>query len=108
MSDVDDLVTRLQASEARLAKRSEQLYELQQHYSSEHFALQESMRDLKTERLRNAGAYAQLEAIAERERQLQVRIGELKERLRRYEEVEDIYFDSEPIRIERIVKRVEE
>ncbi len=97
-----DLSDRLRVSEQRLKERSERLYELQQLYSSEHFALQKCMRDLKTERLRNAGAYGQLENVIDRMRELQVRIAELKVRLRRYESVEDTYLDTESIRVERI------
>ncbi|HTU69973.1 MAG TPA: hypothetical protein VMF11_06595 [Candidatus Baltobacteraceae bacterium] len=94
------LAQRLHAAEQRLSERSERLYELQQHYSSEHFALQESMRNLKIERMRNAGAYAQLEWTMKRARALQSRIGDLKNRLRRYETVEDEEFDTAPILIE--------
>ena len=95
-----ELTERLAESEHRLRERSELLYDLQQHYSSEHFELQKCMRDLKIERMRNAGAYASLETTMERARALQSRIAVLKERLRRYESVEDEYFDREPIRIE--------
>jgi len=95
-----DLKRRLHESDTKLRERSERLYDLQQHYSSEHFALQESMRDLKTERMRNSGAYASLETTLDRARGLQKRIAALKERLRRYESVEDEYFDARPILIE--------
>ncbi len=76
---------------------AQRLYELQQHYSSEHFALAESLRNLKIERMRNAGAYAQLEWTMGRARALQSRIADLKSRLRRYEQVEDEEFDDAPI-----------
>ena len=92
--DVDTLTR--QCTELR-----ERLYELQQQYSSEHFELQTCMRDLQTERLRNAGAYATLDITLERARALQARIADLKERLRRHETVEDEHFDSAPIRLER-------
>lgn len=95
-----NLEQRLHAAEQSLSERSERLYELQQHYSSEHFALQESMRNLKIERMRNAGAYAQLEWTMGRARALQSRISDLKNRLRRHEAVEDEEFDSAPILIE--------
>lgn len=95
-----DLEERLQWCDRQLRERSERLYDLQRQYSTEHFNLYESMRDLKTERLRNAGAYASLETILTRAKQLQGRIRELKTRLRRHEDVEDLYFDGEPIFIE--------
>lgn len=95
-----DLRTRLTDSEARLEARTSLLYNLQQQYSSEHFDLQKCMRDLKTEEMRNAGAYASLETTLGRARALQRRISHLKERLRKYETVEDEHFDSAPIRIE--------
>jgi len=95
-----DLRIRLSDSEARLAARSALLYDVQQHYSSEHFELQKQMRDLKTEKMRNAGAYATLETTLERARALQERIRSLKDRLRRYEAVEDEHFDTAPILIE--------
>jgi chromosome segregation ATPase len=96
----DDLVARLADSDARLRERSELLYVTQQQYSSEHFELQRCMRDLSTERLRNAGAYASLDTTMSRARELQARIAALKARLRRHEAVEDEHFDDAPIRIE--------
>ena len=76
------------------------VYELQQHYASEHFALQEAMHDLQTERLRNAGLHGQVKTTLERAQSLQTRIDELKTRLRAYEPVVDEFFDAEPIVIE--------
>jgi HPt (histidine-containing phosphotransfer) domain-containing protein len=93
----EDLEQRLRSSDQKLKERSELLYELQQQYSSEHFGLQESMRNLKIERMRNAGAFADRDILIARSNLLAQRIGELKERLRRYEAVEDRPFDSEPI-----------
>lgn len=95
-----EIVKRLHAAEQRLIERGELLYELQQHYSSEHFALQESMRNLRIERMRNAGAYAQLESTMVRARALQSRIADLKNRLSRYEAIEDEEFDAAPILID--------
>jgi hypothetical protein len=95
-----DLEERLRLSEARLRERSEMLYELQQHYSVEHFSLHESMRNLSIERMRNAGMFADRDIILSRARLLQSRIMELKERLRKYESVEDQIFDQQPIVIE--------
>jgi hypothetical protein len=95
-----DLRARLADSETRLVERSRLLYDLQQRYSSEHFALQKCMRDLKTEAMRNAGAYSSLEITLDRARTLQLRISALKARLRKYEAVEDEQFDAAPIRIE--------
>lgn len=95
-----DLEERLRWCDSQLRERTEKLYALQQQYSTEHFTLYESMRDLKTERLRNAGAYASLDTILMRARQLQDRIHDLKIRLCRHEDVEDLYFDTEPIFIE--------
>lgn len=95
-----DLEERLHWCDQQLRERSDKLYALQQRYSTEHFSLYESMRDLKTERLRNAGAYASLDNILARATQLQERIEQLKSRLRQYEHVDDLYFDTEPIFIE--------
>src|SRR5579875_248020 len=94
---VRDLEERLHASEVRLRERSEALYAMQHQYSTEHFELAESMRNLKIERMRNAGAYAAQDVIMERYKVLQRRIGELKQRLRQYETVEDVYEDTAPI-----------
>lgn len=95
-----DLEERLRRSEERLRERSEMLYELQQHYSVEHFSLHESMRNLSIERMRNAGMFADRDIVLSRARLLQSRIVELKERLRKYESVEDQIFDQQPIVIE--------
>lgn len=83
--------------DAALKARSERLYELDQHYSSEHFKLQESMRNLKIEEMRNAGLFADRETILQRCNALQERIRELKARLRRYEAVDDRHFDEAPV-----------
>jgi chromosome segregation ATPase len=92
-----DLEERLQCSDQKLKERSAMLYELQKHYATEHFGFQESARNLKVERLRNAGMFADRDIIVARAKHLQQRIGELKERLARYEPVEDRPFDSNPI-----------
>jgi transcription elongation GreA/GreB family factor len=55
------------------------------------------MRNLKIERMRNAGANAARDVVLERYRQLQARIQELKRRLRQYEMVEDLREDTAPI-----------
>lgn len=75
------------------------LYELQKLYSAEHFELQRVMRELATERKRNAGAYAGVDILLQRARALQARIAELKARLRKHEDVEDLLADSAPIAI---------
>lgn len=80
-------------------ERAQRLYDLQKLYAAEHFELQRVMRDLATERHRNAGAYAGVEILLARARQLQARIVELKTRLRRHEDVEDDFFDTAPIAI---------
>jgi chromosome segregation ATPase len=95
-----DLQERLESSDAKLKAHNERLYELQKHYASEHFSLQESMREAKTERLRNAGLFADREIILSRAEALQSRIADLKSRLRRYEEVDDALFDDAPIVVE--------
>ncbi|MDE2482060.1 MAG: hypothetical protein KGN02_07710 [bacterium] len=94
----EETLERLHALQREHAERGSMLYALEQQYSVEHFKLYECMRDLKTERMRNAGAYGMLELTMQSARQLQVRIGTLKERLRAYETVEDEYFDTQPIR----------
>jgi len=95
-----DLEERLRVSEKQLKERGELLYELQRQYASEHFDLQESMRNLKIERLRNAGLFGDRDIITHRAKDLQARIAALKERLRKYEVVEDAHFDEAPIVIE--------
>lgn len=80
-------------------ERAQQLYEIRKLYASEHFALQEAMRDLATERRRNAGAYAGVDVLLSRARSLQARIAELKQRLREHEQVEDQRIDTEPLAI---------
>jgi hypothetical protein len=79
------------------SERVRQLYELQKLYAAEHFKLQETMRDLQTERRRNAGAYAGVEILLRRARDLQERIAELKARLRKHEVVEDLHIDTAPL-----------
>ncbi len=80
-------------------KQAQRLYELQRLYASEHFKLQEAMRDLATERRRNAGAYAGVEILLQRARDLQARIAELKARLRKHESVDDLHMDTAPIAV---------
>ncbi len=92
-----DLEARLQWANEKLQERSGRLYEIERHYASEHFELQESMRKLKTERMRNAGAFAGREVILGRAKELQARIAELKTRLRQHETVEDLFFDDAAI-----------
>lgn len=93
----EEVTERLQTSERRLRERGELLYELQKQYASEHFELQESLRNLRIERLRNAGLFADRDIILRRAEDLQSRIAELKGRLRRHEAVEDQFFDYTPI-----------
>jgi hypothetical protein len=92
-----DLEERLRRSDEQLKKRSGRLYELERQYAFEHFELQQSMRNLKIERLRNAGIFAERDIILRRAKELQGRIIELKKRLRNYEGVEDVLFDEAPI-----------
>ena len=80
-------------------ERAQQLYEIQKLYAAEHFQLQQVMRDLTTERRRNAGAYEGVEILLRRARGLQARIAELKTRLRKHEPVDDAYEDDAPIAI---------
>lgn len=94
------LEERLRACESQLRERTEALYAMQRQYSAEHFELAESMRNLKIERMRNAGAYAAQDVVLERYRRLQARTEELKRRLRQYETVHDLHEDSAPIVIE--------
>lgn len=93
---IRNLEERLRDSEARLRERTEALYEIQRQYSTEHFELAESMRNLKIERMRNAGAYAAQDVVLERYRRLQERITQLKSRLRQHETVEDLFEDEAP------------
>ena len=92
-----DLEERLRWSDEKLKERSGRLYEVERHYASEHFELQESMRNLNIERLRNAGAFADRDIILRRAKELQARISELKARLRKHEHVDDLLFDEAPI-----------
>lgn len=94
---VRDLEERLRGSEALLRERTEALYAVQRQYSVEHFELAESMRNLKIERMRNAGAYAAQDILRNRYLRLQRRIAELKRRLRAHETVEDLDEDDAPI-----------
>jgi hypothetical protein len=95
-----DLEERLQALDEHAKETGGLLYELQRVYASEHFGLQESMRNLNIERMRNAGAFADREIVLERARLLQKRIAHMKSRLSRYEAVEAELFDEEPIVVE--------
>jgi len=95
-----DLEERLRWCNERLKERSGRLYEIERHYASEHFALQESMRNLNIERMRNAGAFADRDVILGRAKALQSRIRELKARLCKYEAVEDLFFDEASIVVE--------
>jgi chromosome segregation ATPase len=97
MNEVDLLREKIRDLETQLRERTGALYELQRQYSSEHFELAESMRNLKIERMRNAGAYAAQDVILERYHRVQARVEELKRRLRQYEEVEDLDEDAAPI-----------
>lgn len=93
-SDLRKLQAELGRSQQDARERSELLYELQRHYSAEHFDLQESMRNLKIERMRNAGIFADREIMLARARILRDRIDELKARLRKYEVVEECDCDQ--------------
>jgi chromosome segregation ATPase len=95
-----DLEERLHALDEHTKETGGLLYELQRVYASEHFELQESMRNLNIERMRNAGAFADREIVLERARLLQTRIAELKSRLSRCETVDAELFDEEPIVVE--------
>ena len=95
-----DLEERLRGSDSTLRERTQLLYDLKRQYATEHFTLYESVRDLNIERLRNAGAYTSRDTILKRARDLQARIGDLKQRLRVHESVDDLYFDQAPVVIE--------
>lgn len=92
-----ELEDRLRQSDDKVRERSALLYDLQRNYSAEHFSFQESTRNLKIERMRNAGMFADRDILISRAKQLQQRIAGLKKRLRNYESVEDEVFDLEPI-----------
>ncbi|MHB8146824.1 MAG: hypothetical protein ACYDGM_06115 [Vulcanimicrobiaceae bacterium] len=92
-----DLDERLAQCERIIKERGALLYDVQQQYASEHFKLREAMRDLKTERMRNAGLFGDRDAILERADMLLRRIADLKARLERHEPVEDEWFDDQPI-----------
>lgn len=94
-----DLERALEEERKLSRARAQQLYELQKIYSSEHFALQRSMRDLGAERMRNAGAYSGVEILLQRARELQARIAELKARLRAHESVDDLRIDTAALAI---------
>lgn len=96
------LAGRLIETERNLTETRLRLYDLQQHYASEHFSLYEHTRNLTIERLRNAGAYSQVRATLERSALLQQRIKVLKTRLRKHEPVDDWEFDERPILIEAV------
>jgi len=92
-----ELEERLAQYERELKERGALLYDVQQQYASEHFKLREAMRDLKTERMRNAGLFGDRDAILERADMLLRRIAELKRRLKDHETVADEWFDDQPI-----------
>jgi hypothetical protein len=96
---VSDGERALEAERRISRERAQQLYELQRLHAAEHFELQRTMRELSSERKRNAGAYAGVDILLKRARMLQERIAELKERLRRHEAVEDLDIDATPIAI---------
>jgi hypothetical protein len=98
--ECEQLRSRLHDSDERGRSRSELLYSLQSQYSVEHFQLQESMRNLKIERMRNAGMFADREILIGRARKMQLRIRSLKQRLAKHEAVEDQHFDDAPIVID--------
>ena len=98
--ECEELRHRVSEADERGRARSELFMSLQSQYSVEHFELQESMRNLKIERMRNAGMFADRDIVLRRAKALQARIRSLKERLRRHETVEDEHFDDAPIVIE--------
>jgi len=55
------------------------------------------MRNLNIERMRNAGMFADRDIVLSRAKLLQRRIAELKERLGKYEPVDEQAFDRDPI-----------
>ncbi|HEX4014890.1 MAG TPA: hypothetical protein VHX17_13520 [Candidatus Cybelea sp.] len=99
-AECEQLRKRLHDSDERGRSRSELLYALQSQYASEHFALQESMRNLKIERMRNAGMFAERDIVISRAGKMQARIRSLKRRLGAHEAVEDEHFDDAPIVID--------
>ena len=92
-----DLKHHLEESEKRLRERTELLYDLQRQYASEHFSYQEMMRDIKTERMRLAGATADREIMTSRFEQVKSRIAFLLERIRHYEPCEDEWIGTSPV-----------
>jgi len=99
-AECEELRSHLHASDERVRTRGEVFYELQRQYSTEHFELQESMHNLRIERMRNAGMFADRDIILNRAAALQERIRSLKDRLRKHESVEDMTFDEAPIVIQ--------
>lgn len=90
-----ELEQALKAADHDLREKGDLLYGLQQRYSSEHFDLQETMRNLKIERLRNAGIRSAQDIVLQRYAMLRERVAHLKTRLRCYEQVTDEDIDDE-------------
>jgi chromosome segregation ATPase len=92
-----DLEERLAWSDARLKAIVDRQYAIEQQFSVEHFELSESRRNLRDESLRLAAALADRSIILARAGTLQARISDLKQRLARYEAVDDSFFDEAPL-----------
>ena len=92
---LDDLKRRLGETDRHLRDAGDTLYRLQQRYSSEHFDFQETMRNLKIERMRNAGIRAARDVVLRRCGALAQRAAGLKARLRRYEDVSSEEIDDQ-------------
>lgn len=92
-----ELEQMLKEADHNLRETGDVFYSLQQRYSSEHFDLQEAMRNLKIERLRNAGIQAAQDIVLHRYGLLRERVSDLKVRLRNYEDVVDEEIDEATI-----------
>jgi predicted nuclease with TOPRIM domain len=95
-----DLDKRILWSREKLEERRSAFTELQLQYSDEHARLQQSLNDLHSERVRNSALFSNRDLAISQARLLQARVGRLKERLAKYEEVAEGPFDRVPIVLE--------
>lgn len=96
----DDLHRRIVWCREKMNERSSALADLQSQYEDEHARLQQSLNDLHGERVRNTGLFLNRDLAISQAKLLQARVGQLKERLAKYEEVADGPFDRVPIVLE--------
>lgn len=96
----EDLRKRILWSREKLSERGSAHEALQTQYLDERARLQQSLDDLHSERVRNFALFSNRDLVISKAKRLQTRVGELKERLAKYEVVADGPFDRVPIVVE--------